>query len=1121
MRLIPKSWRANLDSPFLLLFLVTSLLTGAVSGAPLFNTITIPQFGGTVNQNLPLQPQNRLNPFEPIRTNDFQALQQIAANSGQIIRVNQFYVSQGPTGVGLTFPATQTNLNLEITTPTDNAELIFGCTESADLGRRTHFFSTQAMSIAYRPKELVAPTGATAATPTSPALPPATPGPAPFSATPPTTPIPTTPAQPPGPALPSNFIANFPAEPTPVAVPSVPQLFQVFFARIVEISTNGPTIHSIIIDGTEVALPNTSRPVTLPPGNQFVITLDNGQLFFLNVVNSLDPLQLVINSGRTLLVSKTAFTGRLAWSNALVPLQPKGLFNEFQFNNLSPVLVTNGPTIDTIVIDGVPVNSALFIPPPGRPFGALPAGHTFDLTLSNGDHWLIQINPAISPISFVINPERTLFRSTTDFSATLTFSSRQERRTITLGQTINVGSTNATFFTLIDTVSGSRAESGSFVDYNVIGNAYHDIEYNGLTPLITFSQATLQSFFVDGVRRPLPSGSQSEAGRKFKFVFDNGQTWLVYVEQSIDPISLIATNNGRVQAAAPFVGILRVAVIQTTPVENIGPVVRNPQVGRFWSTAADTQTSPVTPISPFLLWPQQWVTKVDAQIVHNIQRGIFVPTCGIVAELLPLLARRNFTAASRYFQSIHQVAYPLGLNRFNNFFLLLLTNNLSASIDSYQSASRPSPSYGIVPSAALTEASYDAYRHTIPLTADIFFSANSYEWAYSCIGGAINPLILFPAYKRLDPTLHSAPIPAFAVLDPIKGPLLGVSAVNGMVSFQEGPLPSFYATDYIPPTLAFKGQELSRLQSLFKEVQAEIITATTLPETGQQLFELALSVKIAQFVFARIPGVSSFIKSFTQPLIDQIKTTLNQWLITHVDAQGNPLPDSFTGDTLTPGVVSTSGVLQTTNATEQLDQGNAIYNVHHSQYGLWLGAAAIVIQWDDLFNTQDPWIAQLISTTDKSSIVKRKVFMDMLWRDSRNPDKEDIAGLPFNRHGNPWEGHSTDSGTLYTPLAQGRLEESLALDFNSWVGVDQYAKAILATPALDAADKAGFDILQTFAEANMQLTATSGKLYYQDNNWLYTLPYAINLTVGMEFDTQTEAATTLQPGSPSCQLLTR
>src|SRR5271170_1045243 len=117
--------------------------------APLFNTITLDEFGFLNNTNPPLQPNERFNTQQALRTNDYQVLQQTIAADREVVRMGAFYISQGPEGVGITLPAFQSNGLATLTTPIDNTRLIMGCAESQNLLIVSNLVTTQALTVNY------------------------------------------------------------------------------------------------------------------------------------------------------------------------------------------------------------------------------------------------------------------------------------------------------------------------------------------------------------------------------------------------------------------------------------------------------------------------------------------------------------------------------------------------------------------------------------------------------------------------------------------------------------------------------------------------------------------------------------------------------------------------------------------------------------------------------------------------------------------------------------------------------------------------------------------------------------------------------------------------------------
>lgn len=690
----------------------------------------------------------------------------------------------------------------------------------------------------------------------------------------------------------------------------------------------------------------------------------------------------------------------------------------------------------------------------------------------------------------------------------------------------------------------------TITDYQIYGNPYHDLYYNTLTPVITLENATISRVFVDDVEvsllgRFLPSGS------KWRFILTTTladgrtgqQTLLLYLEESAATISwTLSVDLTTLTAFAPLTGFLRVATIQTSSLPN-SPSSTDTTLGEDWATAIINQTLPSTPIAMYMLWPQGWTTRVGDQILLQIAEDEDLPTCEFIPDLLPVLARTRQTQAEFLARQIPSFEYGFESNPFLTQFLILAAGKLSGEIASYQSSPptpcsssfpAPPPPYflsTIAPNATTTEEIFDQYRSILPISADVTFAENLVTWEYTCFGGAEGPLILFPIYHILEGTrcpsstssTQELPLNGFAYLDPVKGPYLAQVATENSISFVERPVPTWYAPTnpqplqqlLFPPQLQFTRSELGTLTNLFITAQLNQVTQEDLLGVGKELFKMAFSALAMNLVIEQSGAGRGTTLSAAGHLISQVKSTLTSWLVTK-SADGAQLPDFFASDLLTGGICASAGMGLQSDSVETVDEGNAIYSNHHYQYGYWLGAAGMVVIWDELFNTSNPFIATQVTTTTGTS-VPIKQFVDMLMRDARNPDKNDPE-LPFNRYGYPFEGHSTQNGMLYTPSAEGRIAERFGEDFNSWAMTNLYARAILACTALDESEKIGFSTLETFTRTNMALTASAGELVYHDNNWIYSGAYAVNETVGNVFDSETSATTTSDPGTPSCTL---
>lgn len=670
------------------------------------------------------------------------------------------------------------------------------------------------------------------------------------------------------------------------------------------------------------------------------------------------------------------------------------------------------------------------------------------------------------------------------------------------------------------TLSSDPAKS--ITDYNVAGNAFHDIQYQDLTPLIN-NRAAILSVDVDGNAQPGPFNNKTlPAGTKFRLGLNNGQTWILYIEQSASPVTFTINQNvNGLIASAPFTGFIRVAIVQPTPVTTFNRVTTCPEGGSApcmdWSTAAEIQSLPANPANMYLLWPYQWIPKIGNQIKTLISQNQSTPSCDVLSQLLPVLARSDLNSAIHFFNQIPVDHFDNGVNPFTVYFNMLMASKLSSDILSYQQTNRPNPNYNISATAASVEAVFDEFRHCIPIFADIEFDGGTYySWRYTTIGSTDVPLIIFPSYKTL--AAEYIAIPSFVNMDSIKGPIYATAATNRMIRFQEGKLPDWY--NYFYPSISFTSDELATLLDLFNIYKNDSLQPGNSYFKGKMLYRLALTAQYGAYVLSQAGQSHSDIMMETKPLIDQIKTEFQKWLITRPSFGPGDLDGYFIGDSTAQGICAISGMNNLSPACNAPapgcsndDFGNAFYNDHHFHYGYWLASAAIAIDWDEKYQVQDPWIAQMQTSTGGIGSHKMKYFVDMLWRDSRNPAKDDIFN--FNRHGNLWEGHSTANGLLCCLYGAGRNQESLAEDFHSWMGTGQYARAILKCSALTAEDKAGFDMLQTFCDTNMKMTATAGKLYYQDDNWIYGGNFAdSNITVGNQWDIKVDYATFFAPGSP-------
>jgi endoglucanase Acf2 len=431
---------------------------------------------------------------------------------------------------------------------------------------------------------------------------------------------------------------------------------------------------------------------------------------------------------------------------------------------------------------------------------------------------------------------------------------------------------------------------------------------------------------------------------------------------------------------------------------------------------------------------------------------------------------------------------------------------------------------------------YDAYRDIIPTNAELNVVLGSYTWTYDTIGSPTkNPLIIFPRYKTLSP---ANPVRAgFLVNEPLKGILYGTEAINKQAAFVEAPLPTFLNTQFLPEDFWKRLNNFdvilakSYLDLYFDDPANLTEIVNNVYNNGKLLYKAASSVRYATQLMKYLKLSDAAIIAKTQPFVDAIKQALEAWLFNlQTAARTGVFPDPtkyfFIGDSTVGGICATiNGMLAGSNAAQASDIfGNAEYNDHHFQYGYWLGAAAAVIDWDNQYGTAPPWIAQTHLSGSGLGPFKMKSFVDVLWRDTVNPDPQD-PDLPYHRHGNPWEGHSTANGLILPdPYAAGRNQESLAEDFNCWLGTLFYARAVLETNAafpgaLTATDLQGFTGLVDFCSTFLSMTATSGNLYYNTPNWPYAnIGFNFNATVGNQFDGLVDSATFFGRGDDPCSV---
>lgn len=796
-------------------------------------------------------------------------------------------------------------------------------------------------------------------------------------------------------------------------------------------------------------------------------------------------------------------------------------------------------------------------------------------------HWYSNDPANPPPTPNVANPALNITEDNTN--TILSFSS-VETSTYTITTTAGPGGgpgNSSTFQSMLLNYANPSNPAQTITDYIVAGNAFHDVLYTNLTPsLLIDGTATLQEITVfntanpGGQTFPVPTPNDNfplPAGYKFRLQLQyvpTGEliTWLIYAQSNNNnsEIQFTANFNGSngnkiLIANAPYNGFLRVGIVRTTPIPPSPPPSPQPSEVPEWSTSVGIQVIAATPASMFMLWPVAFCPIAANKITTNFSSQTFLPYCPWVSIYVPLLARSDLSTAKNYFSAIYDMISPTsqpfdgGTNPFLAYFGIQLASLYANDIATYQSA-LPYPGYSFTGATASTvEAEYDAHSAVIPTNAEIVFGTGTYGWTYTTVvvpntSSQTAPLIVFPGYKTLNPP--GAPLSDFVVLDRIKGPLLGYSATGNAITFEVNALPSYMSTSFFPTDIwsRLSAADQSLLVNTYLpsalQVQANpgnIKAIASSPDgygNGKALYQAGLTVRYGSYLMKMNGSTDAEIVATFQPVVQAIEQVIEDWLIniqTTIRSQnGGNIPSSFiqnffVGDTTVPGVCySLRGMMAGSDpGSAGQDDGNAFYNDHHFVTGYWLGAAAAAIEWENNYGTVagivTPWIATEFTTATGTPNIKMKAFLDMLWRDTHNPDPQD-PDLPYDRYSNPWEGHSTANGLALQPFSAGRNQESLAEDFNCWLNIFSYAQNVLSVNntfpnALSASDLQGFNILETFAQTNLGLNAISGNLYYNTPNWPYAdIGYNFNAATGQQYDNFVDTNTFFQPGTPACNI---
>ncbi len=556
-----------------------------------------------------------------------------------------------------------------------------------------------------------------------------------------------------------------------------------------------------------------------------------------------------------------------------------------------------------------------------------------------------------------------------------------------------------------------------------------------------------------------------------------------------------------------------------------------PTQPNWWKTAQVHAIAP-SGMSYYLLYPSAWAASFTALAnktigptwVNTIGNTQF-PTSQALSDVLQVISMANPTLANTYYSNFFSQLNPTNMPPFtdgsdftSNFFVLqfdmFMANNVASAAATFQSGSRAIPSYTL--SAPNNVAIYTAHRLYIPVRANISTTSTSLSWTYTPStdvpppSGSFKPLVCFPFWKSLQGSTAGVvnttpgagqPLQNYIFNDTIKGTLYAAECINGAVTFLEGGVPSWYGTPsfFIPSGLTFTSPQNTALATALTQIQQEVVPLPFFPENridtaynaGKTCYMLAKSALYIAYYMAQNGSTSGQIIAQTQPFIDNAKSCLTAYLVGRTPGSSFFIGDRTAGGICVNGAGGDGTWAKGPNLQQSTDSGvdfgNYVYNDHHFFAGYFLQAAAMVTEWELTYTPSNLWINLPVMGGDNQTY-KIRDMIDFLWRDVHNPFTNDATqsiydpDLPYDRYGLPWEGHSVANGLQYQPNALGRNQESIAEDFNCWLGMNAFAGVVLKT-TLTAPETARYQAVYNFSLMNMKLTATGAIQWYKNTTY--------------------------------------
>ncbi|WP_420421821.1 glycosyl hydrolase [Simkania sp.] len=560
----------------------------------------------------------------------------------------------------------------------------------------------------------------------------------------------------------------------------------------------------------------------------------------------------------------------------------------------------------------------------------------------------------------------------------------------------------------------------------------------------------------------------------------------------------------------------------TCPVED--PNCGNNVLSASWWRIILVDAISPTGMNLYLLYPNTWTNLATMlskkQIGANWQLGgdpIRFPDTGTMSILLPLLCLQDSATAETYYQdflsqtNVNAPPYNFAGDFSTNFFTLrfdmYMAQNIASDINTFQNGN-PMPQYTLT-APVNNSAVYDNYRRYIPVSATIATTANTVAWTYTLSDqvppgdGQNKPLICFPLWKHLQGSTPGVvnttpgagePLQNFIYNDTIKGTFYAAEATNGTITFLEQKIPSWFTSNnlFIPSQLTFTSTQLQDLDNILTSIlpQQTLPRLPYIPELqidpayngGKTAFMLAKTALYMAY-FLTQNGQASQIDQVTRPYIENAKSILTAYLVGRIPGKNFFVADRTGAGICVNGAGGVGDYVDGPNMQQLIDSGvdfgNYDYNDHHFFAGYFIMTAAMITDWELKYAPQDShWVDVPVMGADYNQY-KMRDFVDFLWRDAHNPFSND-PDLPYDRQGYQWEGHSIANGLQYEPFALGRNQESIAEDFNCWLGMHAYSEVLLKT-SLTGQEQARYQTIRDFSLMNLKLTASSGSVLWYKN----------------------------------------